>query len=132
MNQKIAELYIFVGFNGDTDKEEIDSLTRQLSYELRQVDYIQSVKSVMKEDLPVGAKGTPIDFGALLLKIAEVEGLSSVAGVVTSWLSRDKSRTLKLQIGDKSLEVTGLSKVEQQDLIQWFKSQSSYNWTAKI
>ena len=60
-------------------------------------------------DLPVP---TP-KAGEILVKIAELGGISGIISVLANWLSRDPRRALKLRIGESELEVTGLSKGEQ-------------------
>lgn len=109
----------------DADNEDIEKLTRELNEELNELDYIESIEVVQTGTLPKGAKGVSIDVGTLLIKMAEFGGISALITILGTWLGRDKSRVLKLQIGDKSLELTGLSKIEQQELIHWFQAQTN-------
>jgi len=125
MSDKLTTFYISIGSSSHIDKEDIERLTRELIGELSDLDGVVSIQPMQSEELPEGAKGFPIDFGTILVKLAELGGITGVVTILSSWLSRDKSRTLKLQIGEKSLELTGLSKAEQQDLVRWFQTQSA-------
>jgi|GEM_PF-3480500 len=123
MTSELVNLYVSVNSTSDIDNEDIDEMARDLMQELIDLDGIGSVDLVAQKS-PEGAKGPGIDFGTVLVKIVEVGGISTLITVLGTWLSRDRSRTLKLQIDDKSLEITGISKTEQADLIQWFKIQT--------
>lgn len=118
------DLYISVDSIDDIDDEDRDAMAHELMRDLDTLDYIDSVGFASTGKLPDGAKGFSIDVGALIVKIAEAGGVSTLINILGSWLLRDKSRTLKLQIGNNSLEVTGVSEAEQAELIQWFKTQT--------
>lgn len=122
MGKESVDLYVSVKAGSDADKEELDQLARELAKDLNELDNVESVEPVQAEDLPEGARGLLLDFGTVLVKLAEAGGISGLLTVLGSWLSRDESRSLELQLGDKTLAVAGLSKTEQQELIQWFKT----------
>jgi len=122
MSKESVDLYVSVKAGADEDAEELDQLARELARDLNELDSVESVEPLQADKLLDGAKGLPIDFGTVLAKLAEVGAISALVTTLGSWLSRDKRRSLKLRVGDKSLEVTGLSGTEQQDLIQWFKT----------
>ena len=124
MTTNLISFYITVNSTSDIDKEDLAELSRELYEELNEVDNITSVEPIRGNEPPKGAKGPYIDFATFLIKIAEFGGITALITVLGTWLGRDKSRTLKLQIGDKSLELTGLSAVEQQELTQWFQTQA--------
>jgi hypothetical protein len=122
MTQEIT-IYITVGSSAVTDKQEIAELAEDLLYELRELDDI-SLLDPLAGNLPENPKGSPLDVWTLVAKIAEASGIPSLVSVIGSWLTRDRTRTLKFQIEDKSIEATGLSKDEQQELIKWFQLQA--------
>lgn len=124
MEANCFNFYLSVGSTVNIDDEDREILARELMQDLNELDYIVSVEIASSGKPPDGAKGFSIDFETLIVKMAETGGVSTLITTLGSWLLRDKSRTLKLQINDKSLEVTGLSKAEQADLIQWFKVQT--------
>lgn len=131
MTEAGIALYVSVGGGPEADREDLDELARGLARELREVDCVESVEPAAGDRPPEGAKGLSVAaVGTLLLKLAEVGGVSALTGALGAWLSRDKSRTLNLHLGDSSLEVTGLSQEEQQDLVRWFQSQAGLSLEA--
>jgi hypothetical protein len=123
MPQETIELFIFVYAGPTADGEERDELTHQLVNELDELDRA-SVEAKQADSMPEGAKGIPAGAGTILVKMAEVGGITGLITILTSWLSRDERRTMILQIGENKLEVKGISKAEQAKLIQWFQTQT--------
>lgn len=110
---------------GELDDTEFTAqLIEQLAEELQQIDAVIDVEPCRTE-LPGGAKGTPVDFGAILITIAEGSGITTLVTSLIGWVSRDRSRTLKLTLNDNSIELTGLSAKDQATLIKWFKIHAS-------
>ena len=128
MAKKSVQLYITVDAE-DADEEYRDELARGLMKELEDVNVIEAVGPVHAGTLPEGAKGTPVDFGTILSSIPAVATIVPVISALGSWLVRGKGRKVTLQIGVNKLEFSGMSKKEQQELIEWYKAQSAYNWT---
>jgi hypothetical protein len=122
-NQTI-DLYVQVGGGPHAEEDDPEQLAQQLTDELNELDDIQSVKPVREGEIPKDGKGVPIAVGTLLIKLAETAGVTALFNVLGSWISRDRSRTLKLQLGDASLELSGLSRPEQQELVDWFQAQA--------
>jgi hypothetical protein len=106
------------------DPEEIEATTYPLAEALRQVDGVLSVETRAGGSLPPGAMGTPGEVGALLVQVLESLSLTGLVGVLAAWLGRDRSRTLKIQLGDQQIELTGLSRQEQHELVDWFRTQA--------
>ena len=130
MAQKTIGLYVAVGGGPDADEYDLEDLTQQLFDKLNHLDSIESVERVREGELPKGAKGAAL--GTVLIKLAETAGITTLIGVLGSWLSRDRSRTLKLQLGNSTLELTGLSGDEQQELAQWFQTQAGIRLDGKL
>lgn len=124
MAPKSIDLYVQVGGGSDADQDDLVELAQLLTEELNELDNVESVEPVPEEELPARAKGIPVAVGTLLVKLAETASVASLISVLGGWLARDKRRTLKLQLGDAALELTGLSQSEQQELIQWFQGQT--------
>jgi hypothetical protein len=120
---KQLDLYLSIG--SDLDPEQQELVVYQLADEIREASTIELVEIVPAGAVPAGTKGGP-DIGAILIKVAEVGGITDLIAIIGSWLGRDRSRTLKLQLGDKSIEVTGISKAEQTELVEWFRLQAGY------
>ncbi len=115
---------IFISVNGtNADEEARDRLARQLLAELAELDTL-SAELAPGAVVPVGAKGDPVTIGAILVKVAEVGGITGLIAILGSWLSRDERRTVTLQIGDNKIEVSGVSEATQTALIEWFQIQT--------
>ena len=63
--------------------------------------------------------------GLIAAEAVKAGAFTKIAEVVGGWLLKDRSRSLRLMIDSKELEVSGLSKEEQQELIKWFREQAS-------
>lgn len=119
MSQETINLFISVDA-GDIDDEERDKLARQLLEDLKETEDI-SVELAKGDKLPKDAMGDPITIGTILVAL----GASAVTGIIAilaSWLSRDERRSATLHLGDKKLELTGITKEEQTKVIEWFRS----------
>jgi hypothetical protein len=124
MDDKSFDLIIYVELD-QSDVELKEKLTRWLLDDLKELPIISSVDlKHVNNQLPGAKSGGAIEVGTLLVKIAEITGISNVISLLVEWLSRDKSRKLTLQVGNNKLELTGLSRIEQQELIDWFQTQA--------
>ena len=123
MPQKTTDFFISVGAGANADGEELDELARQLAGELAELDMV-SAELGQTGDLPERAKVAPVTIGTILVKVAEAGGITGLITALGSWLSCDERRTVTVQIGENRLEVTGISKAEQTNLIQWFQTQT--------
>lgn len=95
---------------------ERDADFRNLARELAALDEIQvEVLSGQK-----GLAGT----GLIAAEVIKAGAVTKIAEVIGGWLLKDRSRSLKLKIDSKELEVSGMSREEQQKLIEWFQEQS--------
>ncbi|MCA9939045.1 MAG: hypothetical protein KC418_10395 [Anaerolineales bacterium] len=124
------DLRITVNAGPNTDTQDTAKIVRELEKELRHVESVLSIDPVYVRNEEAGQKGVSVDFGALLVALAEGTGLAAFITVLGQWLGRDRRRSLKLQIGDSSLELTGLSSGEQQELVRWFQTQTGMRFDA--
>jgi hypothetical protein len=100
-----------------SDAEEVDELTRGLRSQLLELD-VADVSPVRVGPPPVGSKGADVAaIGALLVQLATSSGLATVVSAIRSWLGSGGPRTVKLSVGGDSLEVTGATSRQQQQLI---------------
>lgn len=124
MAQNTIDLYVAIDGGPDTDEYDLIEFVSQITKELNKVDSIESAEQVREGELPEGAKGLPPAAAKVLITLAKASGVTALINVFGPWLSRDRSRTLKLQLGDSTLELSGLSKDEQQELTEWFQTQA--------
>ena len=108
----------------DGDPEAVDELVRNLRLELLQVD-VDSVSSVPAGPAPPGSKG--VELAAVAALIVQLKGsavtITSVVSAVRAWLQRGKpppGRTLKITIGERTLELSAATAEQQGQLVQEF------------
>jgi hypothetical protein len=107
----------------DADDAELEALTASLRRELLQLD-VDRVDRVRTEEAPEGSKALDaFALGALVVRlVSRPELLRSVARTLQSWLGDRADRTVKLQLGDNVLELTGVSSSQQDRLIdEWIE-----------
>lgn len=107
----------------DLDAEEVGELTQQLREELLESD-VNSVELVTAGEAPSGTRAVEIVvLGGLLVKVVEsVDALSAVVGTIRHWLSRRGRGKVKLQLGDDVLELSSVSREDQERLVNAFLS----------
>jgi hypothetical protein len=79
----------------DATEEDIDWMTRQLLFELRELD-VESAQLTRGGAAPAGAKGDPISIGSIALELLP-SVLPSVFGLVQAWVSRGQGRVVKFK-----------------------------------
>lgn len=110
------------------DDERIDSLTRQLSDELRQLD-VRDVRPVTAStQAPAGSRGFDVaTVGQLAVAIVGTQGLPGLVSAVLGWLNRghEAPRTVRLELAGDVLELSGASSEEQDRLVEMFLNKHS-------
>jgi hypothetical protein len=107
----------------DGDREILDELMLDLRQELLQVD-VDSVSTVPAGPAPPGSKG--LDMAAAAALLVQVQGsvaaLSTVVSAVRTWLQRGKpsGTSVKLTIGDRTLELSQATTQQQERLVEEF------------
>ena len=89
---------------------------------------VEAVDIQLTGERPAGAKaGDPGTLGAILIGLAASGGvLTTLIGTIQSWLTRNERRSIKLKIGEDTLEVTNISSSEEARLIKnWIKRHSA-------
>jgi hypothetical protein len=99
------------------DAEELDEATRDLQRELAElVDVARPAGS----EPPDGARAVEVAaLGSLVMKVGSA-AVAPVARVLQAWLARRSGRTIKLTLGDDSIEISGGSAAYQQQMIETF------------
>lgn len=122
-----TQLAIQLQAGPDVDDEELGDLAGRLRDELLELD-VDKVLPAASGEVPADAKGAEIlSVGALLVRFAlRPEVLRSIISGVRSWLSRQRVRSIKLTLDGDSCEVTGLTSLEQERLIElWIARHAS-------
>lgn len=92
----------------DTTEEDIDRLTRQLLFELRETD-IESAELSITGAAPPGAKsGDTVAMGSILISTLPTV-LPAVVSLVQTWIERGQGRVVKFKgkIGKEMVEFEG-------------------------
>jgi hypothetical protein len=112
-------LRLDLALGGDAGAEELDAATADLLRELRDLE-IDSAERVSGGPAPDGSRALDV---ALLGSIALRLGRSAVgplARVLQDWLARRSGRTIKLTLGEDSIELSGGSAAFQREMIETF------------
>ena len=117
-----SEISLTVAEEG-ADAERVGALTGYLRQELLQLD-VDDVVTATGGAAPAGSRGLDLTMvGGLLVSLGgSAAGLADVVGVIRSWLSRGGGvrRTVKLQIDGDVLELSEVSRDEQNRLVELF------------
>ena len=70
-----------------------------------------------------------MEIGTLITSLVTGEALGAFFSMIGSWLSREKNRSVTLEIDGKKLVLSDIKDKDQQELLAWFKQQTGYNWT---
>lgn len=104
---------------GVEDAEQLDELVLSLCDELRLLEEISSVRRVPAGDVPPGTRGVPAEsVTCLILSGAFSAGtLGALTRVLIEWIRRCGARSVTLVEDGDRLELHGLTRSDQQELI---------------
>jgi hypothetical protein len=124
VREQTTSLRLEVGADENLDAEELVAITDELQEELLDAN-VNDVRTLASGEPPTGAKaGEVLEFGTLIVTLSPII-LESVVGIVRSWVSRRGSRSIKMKIGEDTLEMSGLTSQEQSRLIEeWLERNS--------
>jgi hypothetical protein len=113
-------------FDADVEPEQLDELARSLRRELLELD-VDDVEPATAGDAPPGTRGIELAvIGALLVKAqASGELLTKVVGVLRRWLRASPAapaRTVRVTLGDRTLELGNATDDQQHRLVEEFLS----------
>ncbi|NUW05183.1 hypothetical protein G6W50_36595 [Streptomyces sp. CAI 127] len=117
-----AEILVELTFSaGDGDPEQTEEQLQYLLAELREME-LPSVERLMSAQAPTGTRGgDAVEVGALLIGLGGSGALLPVVvGLVQDWLSRRRSGSIRMKIGDDELELTAASDEMQQRALTEF------------
>lgn len=114
-----VELLVDLGVDRDEDAAELDEATRQLQRELLELD-VEDVQRVRDGTPPPGARAVDAAILGSLAVTAGKEVLEAVVRAIVQWIGRRADRSVKLTIGDDSIEVSNVSAEDQRRLVESF------------
>jgi hypothetical protein len=110
----VLGVQVAVGLDGDA--EEVAQAAMQLRRELLDLD-VDAAGAREAGEPPPGSRAVDLAaVGALVVNLADSQMLAAVVAAVRSWLAGSPRRSIKLQLGDDALELTGVSSKEQRRL----------------
>lgn len=110
------------------DDARLDTLTRQLRDELRQLDVRDVRAAPSAAQPPPGSRGFDVaTFGQLAVAMVGTQGLAGVISTVLAWLGRGQEapRKVRLELDGDVLELSGASSEDQDRLVAMFMSRHS-------
>lgn len=112
-------LRLDLALDGDAGAEELDAATADLLRELRELD-VDSAERVPGGRAPEGTRALDVALlGSLVIKLGQA-AVGPVARVLHDWLARRSGRTIKLTLGEDSIELSGGSAAFQREMIETF------------
>jgi hypothetical protein len=126
MEERPTALGIHVAVEPGADAEEVTEATLQLRRELLELD-VEAVEIPRAGEPPPGSRAVDLaSLGTLVVTVAQSQLLASVVAAVRSWLAVSRQRSIKLELGDDVLELTGVSSDEQRRLTdEWLRRHES-------
>ena len=95
------------------DLGDADGLAGQLREELRETGF--DVQRPAAGEAPPGTKGDALGWAQLAVSFSG--GLPALVAAIRALTSRDEARKVALTLGDDTLELTGPTSAEQQQLV---------------
>ena len=119
MTERIVGLGLCIETDSEADAEELSKLAVDLREQLLELD-IERADPASAGQAPPGTRaGEVFVAGALTVMLAQSSGLlTALVETVQSWVSLSGERSVKLEIDGDELEVTGITRADQRELIQ--------------
>jgi hypothetical protein len=119
MTERIARLGLSIKAGPEADAEELATLAVQLREQLLELD-IESAEPATLGPAPPGTRaGEILIAGALTVMLAQSPGLlTAIVETVKSWVCLSGQRSVKLEVDGDVLEVNGITRSDQRELIQ--------------
>jgi hypothetical protein len=119
MASGVLQLRVDVGLAPDAGAVELDEAARQLRSELLELD-VADVALLAEGPPPPGARAVEAAVVGVLAVTAAREVMAAVVRSLERWVGSHSSRTVKLTLGDDSLELSGASLGDQRLLVESF------------
>ncbi len=118
------ELVLALEGASHSDPVELDQLTGQLRRRLLELD-VDDVRAVRTDEIPPGAKPVdPVTLGALIVTAGPAV-VKAVGDLVGRWMENRPIQTVKLTIGEESLELSSASPEERERLVDLFVARNA-------
>lgn len=119
MTGRFARLDLCIESDSEADAEELTKLAVDLREQLLELDIERADPAISGQAPPGTRAGEIFVAGALTVMLAQSSGLlTALVETVQSWVSLGGRRSVKLEIDGDELEVTGITRADQRELIQ--------------
>ena len=115
----VLQLRVDVGLAPDAGAAELDEAARLLRSELLELDVVD-VALLAEGSPPPGARGGGAPEVGVLAVMAAREVVAAVVRSLERWVGSRSSRTVKLTLGEDSLELSSASLGDQRRLVETF------------
>lgn len=115
----LLQLRVDVGLAPDADAAELDEAARQLRSELLELD-VADVAQLAKGPPPPGARAVEASIVGALAVTAARGVVAAVVRSLEQWVGIRSNRTVKITLGEDSLELSGASLDDQHRLVESF------------
>ncbi|MGH3867384.1 MAG: hypothetical protein ACRDQ4_14830 [Pseudonocardiaceae bacterium] len=119
MTERLARLALRIAAGPEADAAELAELAVDLRERLLELDIERADPATVGAAPPGARAGEILLAGALSVMLAQSSKLlTALIETVQSWVSRSGGRSVRLEIDGDVLEVTGITRKDQRELIQ--------------
>jgi hypothetical protein len=125
LEEAVVSISVSLSESG-ADDERLDTLTRQMRDELRQLDVRDVRPAPAGTHPPPGSRGIDVaSVGGLVVAMVGTQGLAGVISTVLGWLGRGHGapRNVRLELDGDVLELSAATSEQQDRLVEMFLSQ---------
>ena len=119
MTGGVVHLRVDLGPGPDGDAAELDEEARQLERELLELD-VEDVGRLAEGAPPTGARAVEAALVGTVVVTATKDVVAAVMRTLVLWVRRRPNRSVKLTIGDDSIELSDVSADDQRRLVDSF------------
>jgi hypothetical protein len=119
VGEQPSQVRVQVSLGSGADAGEVEQQTLQLRDELLELD-VDDVRQPQGESAPEGTRGAEMALLGTLVVTAGTEAVGAIVRTVASWLSRARGRSVRVELGEDSIELTDVSRADQRRLLEAF------------
>jgi hypothetical protein len=100
----------------EDDKQEVDSLTRNLRDDLLNLD-VEDVHLLYEKPPPDSRALDGVAIGSMIVDIISGGAIKEVTQTVQRWIQRNENRSITIEMDDEKIDVTDISDKDQGKII---------------
>ena len=129
----MPQLKVHIKPEEDDDRQEIDSLTRNLRDDLSNLNHVEDVQLAYEKPPPDSKAFDGVALGSMVVDIVGGGAIKEVTQTVQRWIERNENRSITIEGPDGSkIDVKGVSAKDQQKMIDtWIMLQMQKMMGAK-